>query len=465
MTQQSGDAADRLLKLMIDGVEVTIKLAGSGTKNLATALYAHFNGKKQLKGATNLNKLLSSGKELRIFRLAESDLSVFKTQAKKYGVLFSAIKDTRSDKGYVDLFIKAEDIVKVNHVLGRMDYDKLTHEAKPEVDKDSPAKETEEVKKDNPQRKNSNTQKSNFKHEEKVNVEQVVRDIKNSKKETMTPDNWKAYLAINSYMHNYSIHNKERIFEQSPSASVVMSKTKWRALGRYPKQGAKGINITVPEYENGQRTGNYVDANVYDISETYGKDLSQSSYSIKLEDGTTEMKSEIDRLKASAPVTVEIKSNLETDSFYNAGDKKIYIRDDITDSEVYKGLLRETQYANAHTKQGNNYSRADNRLIAESVAFSMANKYGVDTKDFRFDCIPDAINGLDGKDVSELINPATAMSNNEIKKAEKNLDKFKAKDKPSVRKDLKANKDAIRKGIYKTDNKIKAPVMPKGKDR
>ena len=460
MTQVSGDATDRAVKLMIDGVEVLVKLTGSGAKNLATALYAYYNSEKKLKGATNLNKLLKSGKELQIFRLAENDLKEFKVQATKYGILFSAIKDTRADDGFVDVFIKNEDISKVNHVLGRMDYNQLKHEPV----KDEQAQEQTEPKKENPQRTSSNTQKSNSKHV-KADMQQVVKDMNNGNFENLSPENWKAYLAFNSQLYAYSQGNKQRIFEQNPNASAVLSKTKWRELGRYPKQGAKGILITMPEYADGKRTGNFVDARVYDISETYGRNISRSKHSIILEDNEPEMKSEIERLKASAPVPVEIIKDLETDSFYSADDKKIYIRSDITDSEAYKAICRETQYAKAHVFQRTEYNRANNRFLAESVAYSLAVKYGVDTSDFRFDCIPDPVNGLDGKDVGELVDSAVAESSMEIKKAENNLDRYKTKDRASVKKDLKAHKQAIERNTFKAKDKQRVPKPSKGKER
>ena len=309
-----------LLKLLIDGVEVMVRLTGNGAKNLATALYAYYNGEKKVKGATNLNKLLKSGKELQIFRLAEEDLKDFKVQATKYGVLFSAIKDTRADDGFVDIFIKKEDISKVNHVLGRMDYNQLSHEPA----KEEQTKAQEEPKKESPQRTSSNTQKSSSKHE-RADIQNIVKEINKGHFDNLSPENWKVYLAFNSQLYAYSQGNKQRIFEQNPNASAVMSKTKWRELGRYPKQGAKGILITMPEYENGNRTGNFIDVKVYDISETYGRNISRSSYSVVLEDNSPEMKSEIERLKASSPVPVEVKSDLETDSFYRTWKIRKYI--------------------------------------------------------------------------------------------------------------------------------------------
>ena len=69
-----------------------------------------------------MNALLRSGKELRVFDLKEQDLAAFRRGAKKYGILFSVIKDTASDNGHVDILAKAEDVSKLNRVFERLHY-------------------------------------------------------------------------------------------------------------------------------------------------------------------------------------------------------------------------------------------------------------------------------------------------------------------------------------------------------
>ena len=69
-----------------------------------------------------MNALLRSGKELRVFDLKEHDLTVFKQEAKKYGVLFSVIKDGANGNGHVDILAKAEDVSKLNRIFERLHY-------------------------------------------------------------------------------------------------------------------------------------------------------------------------------------------------------------------------------------------------------------------------------------------------------------------------------------------------------
>ena len=466
-----GDAAETMFRMILNGTEVMIKLTGTGAKNLAAILYRYSKGDKKLKGAINLTKLLRSGEELTIVKIDQKELSTFKNLSNKYGVVYSVVKDTRTNDGMCDVFFKKKDLAKVEHVIGKMDMTGLSHEK--EQPFNNPDKEFQKVvdengetqlKKETQQRSTSSMQnsKSPIKTEQ-AGIQRIINDIRSGKKEAITPENWKSFLTVNASMYAYSQGNLDRIFEQSPNASVVLSKTKWREIGRYPQRGTKGIQITVPEIIEGKHTGNYIEAKVYDISETYGKNNLQ--YNFVIQDGSTAMQSEIERLKSSSPVVVEIKDDIATDSFYSPDDKKIYLRSDITEREQYLGLVKETQYANAHMKLGKTYDRANNTFIAESVAYSMAAKYGLDTQEFRFDCIPDATNGIDGKDVTELIDNISYASRNEVKKAEVNIDKFKQKEHPSVVTDLKAHKEGIENGSYKAKEPILFTTKPKGRDR
>lgn len=465
------DAAETMFRMVLQGTEVVIRLSGSGAKNLAALLYRYAKGDKRLKGAVNLNNLLRSGDELLIVRIDQKELAEFKTLARKYGVLFSAVRDTRATDGMCDVFFRKKDYAKVEHVVGKMDLTGLSHEQEPVFNNPKTEYETvidengePQLKKEPQQRNGSDMQNARSQRKNPADTPKIISDIKAGNKEAVTPDNWKVYLGINAAMYAYSKNNQDRIFEQSPDASVVLSKSKWRELGRYPQQGAKGIYVTAPEMVDGKHTGNYIDAKVFDISETYGRDIPR--HDVVLNDGTAAMSSEIKRLTDSAPVPVEIRDDIATDSFYSPDDKKIYLRSDISDSERYIGLVRETQYANAHQKQGQNYDRANTRFMAESVAYSMAAKYGLDTQEFRFDCIPDTINGLDGKDVSELIDPVALASRNEIKKAEKNLSQYKQKQRPSIVADLQAHKKGIENGSYRAKQPtVSLPTPPKGRDR
>ena len=61
------EAADQVVKIMLEGSEHAIKIAGAGAKQIAALLYAILRDQKRTKGKVRLANMLRSNKELRIF--------------------------------------------------------------------------------------------------------------------------------------------------------------------------------------------------------------------------------------------------------------------------------------------------------------------------------------------------------------------------------------------------------------
>jgi hypothetical protein len=99
----SADTADQMMKMTLEGIqvaaEVGLKAGGMAARSLAVTLYAILKDNKKVKGKTNLNNLLKSDKELKVFAIHHSDLKKFCEEAKHYGVLYSVLK-TSVYKGY-----------------------------------------------------------------------------------------------------------------------------------------------------------------------------------------------------------------------------------------------------------------------------------------------------------------------------------------------------------------------------
>ena len=107
----SGDVADLMVKESIQLTEASIKLLAAGSKNLAAFLWALSKDNKKLVGKTHMARLLREGKELKVFRIKESDLAEFRAFAKK-NVLFAAVKDSRAEDGMVDLVTNVDFVSK-----------------------------------------------------------------------------------------------------------------------------------------------------------------------------------------------------------------------------------------------------------------------------------------------------------------------------------------------------------------
>ena len=117
----SGDAAEQVVRMSLEGTEVAVKLAGSGAKQLAILLYAILREQTKTKGKTRLTNMLRSGKELKVFAVKDADLKQFCREAKKYGVLYCVLKDRDAKDGITDIMVRAEDASKVNRIFERFE--------------------------------------------------------------------------------------------------------------------------------------------------------------------------------------------------------------------------------------------------------------------------------------------------------------------------------------------------------
>ena len=115
----SGEAADQVVRLSLNGVEVAAKLSGSAAKQLAIMIYAILKDQKKTKGKIRLTNMLRSGKELKVFAVKDGDLQKFCEEAKKYGVLYCVLKDNNAADGLTDIMVRAEDAGKINRIFER----------------------------------------------------------------------------------------------------------------------------------------------------------------------------------------------------------------------------------------------------------------------------------------------------------------------------------------------------------
>ena len=115
----AGDAAEQIVKMSLNGVEVAAKITGAGAKELAMMIYAILRDQKKTKGKTRLTNMLRSEKPLKVFAVKDSELQLFCKEAKKYGVLYCVLKDKDANDGLTDIMVRAEDASKINRIFER----------------------------------------------------------------------------------------------------------------------------------------------------------------------------------------------------------------------------------------------------------------------------------------------------------------------------------------------------------
>ena len=116
----SGETADQVVRMTLNGTEMAARLTGTAAKEIAMLLYAVASDHKQSRGKTKLANLLRTGKELSVFAVKDTDVKRFMEEAKKYGVLYCVLKDKDATNGITEIMAKAEDAAKINRI-----YDKL----------------------------------------------------------------------------------------------------------------------------------------------------------------------------------------------------------------------------------------------------------------------------------------------------------------------------------------------------
>jgi len=144
-----GEAGEQMVRMSLNGVEVAAKITGAGAKQLAVLLCAILKEQDKTKGAARLSSMLRSGKELKVFTVKQSDLKIFAKEAKRYGVLYCALKGIRKNPdGLVDVMVRAEDASKINRIVERFELaavDKASIRNEITKDREEKASQTEKA--------------------------------------------------------------------------------------------------------------------------------------------------------------------------------------------------------------------------------------------------------------------------------------------------------------------------------
>ena len=240
------------------------------------------------------------------------------------------------------------------------------------------------------------------KNQEKIKA--ALTRIEQSLQAINTNEDWLKFLSFQSLFYNYSAQNAILIWSQNPEASYVKGYKSWNQLGRYVKKGAKGLAILAPcikkveEFEEPDDKSVYEDEQgkkvtkkivsgyrivyVYDIADTDGSD-EYLPVLVKGLAGNSEAEKDIyERLimVISTEHTVQEVFSTASKGSYNLDTHVISVRADLEYLQKIKTLLHEYAHAidfSMHPEVDIQRNRRE--LIAESVAFVVALRLGLDT--------------------------------------------------------------------------------------
>jgi hypothetical protein len=83
-----GEAADQMVRMMLSGGEVAVRLSGSAVKNGAAILLALTQNRQKVYGKTRLVKMLRQTRDVRVFPMTAQQYREFRKQAKRLKTLY-----------------------------------------------------------------------------------------------------------------------------------------------------------------------------------------------------------------------------------------------------------------------------------------------------------------------------------------------------------------------------------------
>lgn len=122
MNVGGGEAADQMVRMMLSGTEVAVRLSGSALKNLLALTMALAHNRKTLSGKVNMGKMLKETRDLRRFPMTPQQYKQFQKLAKKHKLLFSVIKD-KDDRGkLMDVILPVTELDRANAIFEHILY-------------------------------------------------------------------------------------------------------------------------------------------------------------------------------------------------------------------------------------------------------------------------------------------------------------------------------------------------------
>jgi antirestriction protein ArdC len=219
-------------------------------------------------------------------------------------------------------------------------------------------------------------------------VTAMLTSMGRSVEELRSSDAWKAMLKVQARFHKYSASNQLMIYMQNPEATQVAGFRQWQGMGRQVQKGEKSIKIFAPmtrkDTENPDKTvlTGFKLVSVFDVTQTQGEPLPLIPWPEAghcpegLYDNLVQHAESLD-------LTVLVPNDGEGPTgargWYTPVNRTINVRLS-TEAGMSATLLHEMGHALDPLLEADD-SRARKELVAESCAFVLGMRYGVQLED------------------------------------------------------------------------------------
>lgn len=271
-------------------------------------------------------------------------------------------------------------------------------------------------------------------------MQNLFKKIDDGVKAVFESDSYKECLRYMSKFTNYSAGNCILIMLKKPDASLVAAFGKWKELGKTINKGEKGIAILAPmsfkskelkeqlvkdsggnqvynadgtekkeKVEVEQTSIGFKKVYVFDVSQTSGEPIPEYVHELNeaVEDEHVEAVINAVRDITGFPVDFEdIKSGAK--GYYSYGEQRIVIQENLSGAQAVKTAIHECAHALLHDPDKKlptaKASRSDKEVQAESVAYIVASRYGIDTSDYSFPYIASWSQGKQLEQLNRFLN-------------------------------------------------------------
>lgn len=321
---------------------------------------------------------------------------------------------------------------------------------------------------------------------EQEKLQEITEQLEQGVQEVFKSDKYKALLDTMAKFPRYSVNNNILIMMQKPDASLCQGYNAWKRMGRNVRRGEKGIRIIAPspytvtqEYnktdENGkvildkdgepvketkqvQFTGFRV-TTTFDISQTEGKELPSLGVS-ELKGSVENFQDFMKAIKEACPVPIgfeDIKSGAK--GYYHTQDKRIAIQSGMSELQTLKTVLHEMSHQILHSDADNKQSKSSKEVEAESVAYTVCKRYGLDTSDYSFSYVAGWSDGKDYKELKASLSTIQKTAGDIIAAIDKKLEELQVANEKET---TKEQQPVVEKPAALYESKVVAERKPLG---